>query len=441
MTFIASLRTRLSSAWGCPHAASLSASSSAVQSRFSQAVSTPENSRLSSSPKDARGAVRAKASMFARRGVPKGVRSRPQAEEGGSSGAPSMEGAPPAAEATTAGPAPPPASAGSDEEHAHIVKKAKGGRRPACKHFLMVRTSNETTKKTKVMEALTQESNPALNLDDDARATAVLDVDADKANDHRAILERNFKVGEMIEKGELEAGVYRGQGAYRHYLKRSEGALSRAKTTGFYGPVRGANNVRLTMYIDYKPEICKDYKETGYCGYGDCCKFLHDRTDYKEGWQVDREWEEVQRKKQERLRRQAEGLDSQSSSASSSDSEESADEDGLPFACLKCRQRWRVDMRPVVTRCRHYFCEKCAVEEYKSSSKCSQCGAETHGILNVASKIVDKLEKAKQGEEEDEEENEGDGAPSEQQTRAKEGEAEGGGAFSKAEEEASEEDD
>ncbi|KAL8455894.1 hypothetical protein Emag_000268 [Eimeria magna] len=352
--------------------------------------------------------------MFARRGVPKGVRSRPQAEGENNPEGSLKEAAPLTGEATTAG-HPPSPSAGSDEEHAHI-------------------TNNETTKKTKVTEALAQKSNPAINLDDDARATAVLDVDPDKANDHRAILERNFKIGEMIEKGELEAGIYRGQGAYRHYLKRSEGALSRAKTTGFYGPVRGANNVRLTMYIDYKPEICKDYKETGYCGYGDCCKFLHDRTDYKEGWQVDREWEEVQKKKQERLRRQAEGLDSPSSSGSSSESEESADEDGLPFACLKCRERWRVDMRPVVTRCRHYFCEKCAVEEYKSSSKCSQCGAETLGILNEATKIVEKLEKAKQADEQEEEDNEGEGrAPSKQQTHSKDGETEGEGAGSKDE--------
>lgn len=139
------------------------------------------------------------------------------------------------------------------------------------------------------------------NLNDDNRATAVFDVDTDKAHDHRAILERNAKIGEMIEKGELEAGIYRGQGAHRVYAKRREGALSSAKTTGLYGPVRGTNNVRMTMYVDYNPEICKDYKETGYCGFGNTCKFMHDRHDYKGGWQIDKEWEEMQKKRQVRL--------------------------------------------------------------------------------------------------------------------------------------------
>lgn len=33
-------------------------------------------------------------------------------------------------------------------------------------------------------------------------------------------------------------------------------------------------------------EICKDYKETGYCSFGDSCKFIHDRGDYKSGWEI-----------------------------------------------------------------------------------------------------------------------------------------------------------
>ena len=42
------------------------------------------------------------------------------------------------------------------------------------------------------------------------------------------------------------------------------------------------------MRFDYQPDVCKDYKETGFCGYGDACKFVHDRSDYKSGWEIER---------------------------------------------------------------------------------------------------------------------------------------------------------
>lgn len=43
------------------------------------------------------------------------------------------------------------------------------------------------------------------------------------------------------------------------------------------GPLRAPTNLRATVRWDYQPDICKDYKETGFCGFGDSCKFLHDR--------------------------------------------------------------------------------------------------------------------------------------------------------------------
>lgn len=80
------------------------------------------------------------------------------------------------------------------------------------------------------------------------------------------------------------------------------------------GPRQGPSNIRVTQRFDYQPDVCKDYKETGYCGFGgvvrwflrhqakighdlncslaDTCKFLHDRSDYKTGWQLEREWEQ-----------------------------------------------------------------------------------------------------------------------------------------------------
>ena len=35
-----------------------------------------------------------------------------------------------------------------------------------------------------------------------------------------------------------------------------------------YGPIRAPAYLRSTVRWDYQPDICKDYKETGYCGFG-----------------------------------------------------------------------------------------------------------------------------------------------------------------------------
>lgn len=81
-----------------------------------------------------------------------------------------------------------------------------------------------------------------------------------------------------------------------------------------------------------------------------------------------------------------------SSSESDSDDEDDLDDgDGLPFACLACRRPWKAEMKPVVTNCLHYFCEKCARDSYAKSVKCVQCGADTSGIFNVAEKIIEKI--------------------------------------------------
>merc|ERR1719231_1013542 len=124
----------------------------------------------------------------------------------------------------------------------------------------------------------------------------------------------------------------------------SEGAIANGKVTGLLGPTRNTmSNVRSTMRVEYwgvsgDGGICKDYKETGYCGYGDTCKFLHDRSDYKAGWQLDREWDEKQKaekaKQMKMLKRAREGKDSESDP----EAEEESDEDEMPFACLQCRE-------------------------------------------------------------------------------------------------------
>lgn len=60
---------------------------------------------------------------------------------------------------------------------------------------------------------------------------------------------------------------------------------------------------------------------------------MHDRGDYKAGWQLEREWDEDQRKKQAALER---GI------ALSDDDDDNkyvieSDSEDLPFACFICR--------------------------------------------------------------------------------------------------------
>jgi RING finger protein 113A len=98
--------------------------------------------------------------------------------------------------------------------------------------------------------------------------------------------------------------------------------------------------VRISCRFDYQPDVCKDYKETGYCGFGDSCKFMHDRGDYKTGWQLEQEWDDKQRalakeRENREFMEQHEVVEEQDS------------DDDLPFACLICRKDFK---SPIVTR-------------------------------------------------------------------------------------------
>ena len=159
---------------------------------------------------------------------------------------------------------------------------------------------------------------------------------------------------------------------------------------GRTGPVRAAAHVRTTSVVDYQPDICKDYAETGYCGFGDNCKFLHDRGDYKSGWQIDREWEAAHaaragaalggRSGGSGVRRPRWSVEAEDAAAAAAEAEEAAGEEGedgedgdVPFACLRCRRKWSGTMRPVQTRCGHVFCEECLAAWLARHSVCPYC--------------------------------------------------------------------
>lgn len=147
------------------------------------------------------------------------------------------------------------------------------------------------------------------------------------------------------------------------------------------GPVRAPANVRASVRFDYQPHVCKDYKETGFCGFGDSCIYMHDRSDYKLGWQLEREWDEQQRKAAEARLHGAATADAAAQPGDDGNAAAGSTRDDVPFACLICRKPFT---NPVVTHCKHYFCEACALAHYRKTPRCAACAQPTQGIFTAA---------------------------------------------------------
>jgi RING finger protein 113A len=179
----------------------------------------------------------------------------------------------------------------------------------------------------------------------DVFATRSADFDIENADGGKPVNDKKVKLNEVSEgsnnsrderaqdanmkqDGEIDDGMYRGAANYHKPLTKRTDVMDSKMT---HGPIRATANVRTITMMDYQPDVCKDYKETGFCGYGDSCKFLHDRGDYLAGWQLDK-------------------VDPTSGQPIVDEEDE---EEEVPFACLICRQPFT---DPVITKCGHYFC-------------------------------------------------------------------------------------
>ncbi|KAM1406113.1 hypothetical protein ACFXTH_000813 [Malus domestica] len=232
------------------------------------------------------------------------------------------------------------------------------------------------------------ESSKEIQVENDSRATATMETETEFSRDARAVRERVLKQAEEALKGKGKTTgnekLYKGIHGYTDYKAgfRRELTVASEKAGGAHGPLRASAHIRTSTRFDYQPDICKDYKETGYCGYGDSCKFMHDRGDYKSGWQMEKEWDEAEKARKRKL---AMGEDDVDETEEDDDDE---DDGGLPFACFICRQPF-VD--PVVTKCNHYFCEHCALKHHSKNKICFVCDKPTLGIFNTAHEIRKRM--------------------------------------------------
>mmetsp|Transcript_31469 Transcript_31469/g.99796 ORF Transcript_31469/g.99796 Transcript_31469/m.99796 type:complete len:368 (-) Transcript_31469:73-1176(-) len=221
-------------------------------------------------------------------------------------------------------------------------------------------------------------------------ATRTIEIDTATDRDARAIAERNLKLNAAGETND-ETKIYKGQAGYRNYIDKTEDQIRASKFTGTQGPLRATTQVRVMCRFDFQPDICKDYKETGYCGFGDTCKFMHDRSDYKGGWQLEKEWEEKEKARKEReAEAQMLGIDVAELEARERRKKEDESED-MPFACHICREKFTLDKDPVQTLCNHYFCQKCAFDRSKTDPTCAICSKATGGVFNIARKLIARI--------------------------------------------------
>ncbi|MCJ1245906.1 RNA-splicing factor [Trapelia coarctata] len=181
-------------------------------------------------------------------------------------------------------------------------------------------------------------------------------------------------------------GTYKGSSNYQSFIQKNPNAPSKQ-----VGPIKAPTNIRTITVTDFAPDVCKDYKQTGFCGYGQSCKFVHAREDYKQGWQLDKDWETVTKGKK------IAGKTVSSRNRTGQEDDASDDEDaileGIPFACIICKKPYT---NPIVTKCGHYFCEACALQRYRKTPSCAACGAGTGGVFNGAKNLRKLLDKKRE---------------------------------------------
>jgi RING finger protein 113A len=180
--------------------------------------------------------------------------------------------------------------------------------------------------------------------------------------------------------------------------KGEDGIFRNQQLNKFYaGPIRAAQHVRVTTRFDYQPDICKDYKDTGFCGFGDTCIYLHDRGDTMSGWQLEQQYEEEQKLKKDKQEKELQDFVDKHAGSGGGNGKPQGEkpvvaEDGLPFACYLCREHFK---DPVVSNCMHYFCQDCIMQHVRNTSEsCPICNKDMHGVFNEPRLLLAKKRRA-----------------------------------------------
>lgn len=101
----------------------------------------------------------------------------------------------------------------------------------------------------------------------------------------------NVETTKLIKEGKLNTKIYRGMNAYaNHKLTNNEINTAEESYKKKMGPSRLNSTIKNSCRFDYVLNLCKDWHDSGYCPFGNSCLYLHDRSNLKTGWELEKDF-------------------------------------------------------------------------------------------------------------------------------------------------------
>lgn len=153
------------------------------------------------------------------------------------------------------------------------------------------------------------------------------------------------------------------QPSKKHTTAKDEAKTKHSQRKDAALPQKAPSNIRVTTRVDYAHGICKDYFETGFCGFGDACIFIHDRPADTPDDVLAAEWSA------HRALTKAAPKPTEVASTN----------------CTICKRDFATaEVSLLRAECGHVFCEECALARFAQTPKCATCGRRLNGAFKKA---------------------------------------------------------
>lgn len=146
---------------------------------------------------------------------------------------------------------PPPADSSSDDYSSSEDESGQRVKRRKKAVGVNASSKNTSSKQDIEQQVFTADRSGITSSNDATKASNWYDEDAEGAMSTKNLLGSTRKEG--------ADGTYKGLKNQTSFIQKNPDAPQRQ-----VGPMKASTNVRTVTFFDFKPDVCKDYKQTGY---------------------------------------------------------------------------------------------------------------------------------------------------------------------------------